>query len=193
MSKQNPPAWAPFPFLAPVTVTKNPSPQTLQNQQLQTVTPATPLESAFTKTAGSHPSSQESFSFLAALFLFSFHSLHQERFATLFPSKGSALFLKIAGCMGFLPLLELTSGRASTFFSITSTMPILQLLSFDGLPSNGGVPSLCLPASLHRYFFTSFSLAPGAENHLPVFWPSRQYRGAGRSCTLKGSQPEVRL
>src|SRR5260370_41508687 len=95
--------------------------------------------------------------------------------------------------MGFLPLLELTSGRASTFFSITSTMPILQLLSFDGLPSNGGVPSLCLPASLHRYFFTSFSLAPGAENHLPVFWPSRQYRGAGRSCTLKGSQPEVRL
>ena len=33
-------------------VTKNPSQQPLQNQQLQTVTPATPLESAFTKTAG---------------------------------------------------------------------------------------------------------------------------------------------
>jgi hypothetical protein len=192
LSEQNPHTWAPFPFLAPVTVTKNPSPQTLQNQQLQMVIPTSPLESAFAKTAGSHPSSQKSFSFLAALFLFSFHSLHQERFTTLFPSKGSALFLKIAGCMGFLPILEV--------------IPVSSIhLSFQSLPRcpfcNSfllmvfhlrGVPSLCLPTSLPPYFITS-SPPPGAGNHLSVFWTSHQYRGAGRSCTLMVSQSEVRL
>jgi hypothetical protein len=76
-------------------VTKNPSPQPLQNQQLQTVTPATPLESAFTKTAGCHP-----------LFLPSFRSLRKERSTTSLQSKGCALFLKTAGCPPTLPILE---------------------------------------------------------------------------------------
>src|SRR6266446_5303670 len=46
-------------------VTKNTSPQLLLFLHLQTVTPVTPLESALTKTSGSHPSSQIFFSFLA--------------------------------------------------------------------------------------------------------------------------------
>src|SRR5258708_26543252 len=36
-------------------VTKNSSPQLLSNQHFQTVTPVSPLECAFTKTAGCHP------------------------------------------------------------------------------------------------------------------------------------------
>src|SRR5712664_3440781 len=70
-----------------VTVTKITSPQLLQIQHLQTVTPVTPLECAFTKTAGCH-----------SLFLLSFHSLHQECFTTRFYSESSALFPKTAGC-----------------------------------------------------------------------------------------------
>ena len=76
-------------------VTKNRSPQPLQNQQLQTVTPATPLESAFTKTAGCH-----------VLFLPSFRPLRKERLTTSLQSKGYALFLKTAGCTPRLPFLE---------------------------------------------------------------------------------------
>src|SRR6266851_6091164 len=70
-------------------VTKNPSPQVLWNPHLQTVTPVSPLESAFTKTAGCH-----------SLFLPSFRSFHKDCFTTLFLSMGSALFLKTAGCTG---------------------------------------------------------------------------------------------
>src|SRR6266478_4372216 len=69
--------------------------------------PAIPLFATLTKTAGSHPSSQRFFSFLAGLFLFSFHSLYQERFRTPFPPKGSALFLRTAGCHPTIPVLEL--------------------------------------------------------------------------------------
>jgi hypothetical protein len=53
-----------------------------------------------------------------------------------------------------------------------------------------------LPTSLLPYLLTSllhsFLRPARARNHLSVFWPSRQYRGAGRSCTLMVSQSEVR-
>src|SRR6266851_2877716 len=65
-----------------------------------------PLDSALTKSAGCHllvPSKILSFSRAlpspATRFAHSFHSLHQECFTTLFQSDGSALFLKIAGCV----------------------------------------------------------------------------------------------
>jgi hypothetical protein len=83
------------PFSRSRHVTKNPSPQPLQNQQLQTVTPATPLESAFTKTAGCH-----------VLFLPCFRPLCKEGLTTSLQSKGCALFLKTAGCTPRLPILE---------------------------------------------------------------------------------------
>ena len=69
--------------------------------------PAIPLFATLTKTAGSHPSSQRFFSFLAGLFLFSFHSLYQKHFRTPSPPKGSALFLKTAGCHPTISILEL--------------------------------------------------------------------------------------
>src|SRR6266851_4317432 len=69
--------------------------------------PAIPLFGTLTKTAGSHPSSQRFFSFLAGLFLFSFHSLYQKHFRTPSPPKGSALFLKTAGCHPTISILEL--------------------------------------------------------------------------------------
>src|SRR5260370_20695055 len=83
------------PFSRSRHVTKIPSPQPLQNQQLQTVTLATPLESAFTKTAGRH-----------LLFLPSFRPLCKERLTTSLQLKGYALFLKTAGRTPRLPFLE---------------------------------------------------------------------------------------
>src|SRR6267378_5810796 len=49
-------------ILATTTVTKIPSPQLLWIQHLQTVTPVTPLDSAFTKTAGCHILQAKNFS-----------------------------------------------------------------------------------------------------------------------------------
>src|SRR5258708_33532440 len=83
------------PFSRSRHVTKNRYPQPLQNQQLQTVTPATPLESAFTKTAG-----------CLRLFLPSLRPLRKERLTPSLQSKGYALFLKTAGCPPRLPILE---------------------------------------------------------------------------------------
>src|SRR5713226_10316946 len=44
-----------------------------------------------------------------ALFIYSCRSLSKECLRTLLKSKGSALFLKTAGCMGLLPIPELAS------------------------------------------------------------------------------------
>jgi hypothetical protein len=80
-------------------VTKNLSLQVLWNPYLQTVTPATPLECAFTKTAGCHSLNHpHSSSFTLAFFALaarSFRSLHKECFTTLLRSNASALFLKL--------------------------------------------------------------------------------------------------
>src|SRR5260370_185941 len=132
-------------------------------------------------------------------------------------------------------------------FSITSRMPIFQVLYFHIHAWNGGyggapnVPTfkrsisndpsvyplsfqflthsstataapqlLCnqfFPHSFHHnegstplasflpYFLPPFLHSPPARarTHLAFFWSSRQYRGAGRSCTLEESQSEVRL
>src|SRR5260370_31704470 len=79
-----------------VTVTKITSPQLVQIQHLQTVTPVTPLECAFTKTAGCH-----------SLFLLSFHSSRKECFTTPLHLRGSAHFLETAGCRPTLAIPEL--------------------------------------------------------------------------------------
>jgi hypothetical protein len=80
-------------------VTKNLSLQVLWNPYLQTVTPATPLECAFTKIAGCHSLNHpHSSSFTLAFFALaarSFRSLHKECFTTLLQSNASALFLKL--------------------------------------------------------------------------------------------------
>jgi len=71
-------------------VTKNPSPQVLWNPHLQTVTPVSPLESAFTKNAGCH-----------SLFLPLFSLFAPEWFTTLLQSERSTFSLRTAGHLTF--------------------------------------------------------------------------------------------
>ena len=161
-------------------VTKNPSPQPLQNQQLQTVTPATPLESAFTKTAECH-----------VLFLPSFRPLCKEGLTTSLQSKGirtlsenSRVYPKasLSGTRSLrakprrhsLPRLTShlpaptwsgsLSGSEASSSALGSFLLFSELSTFNCQPSTSSIV-----ISLLRYLITSHVQLPHQprHNHLP--------------------------
>src|SRR5258708_14667622 len=101
-------------------VTKNPSPHPPQNQQLQTVTPATPLESAFPKTPGClhqrFPSWNSPPRHTNLIRTFSFHALTWNPFCNPFV----LIFIHV---MGGYPLPNLPTFKRSNVFPSLSCPP----------------------------------------------------------------------
>ena len=99
-------------------VTKNPSLQLLWNLHLQTVTPVSPLESAFTQTAGCrtpHPPFLPLYLLFRAKSAFAnpLFSMRCALFQVPYPvSPLLATLTKTAGCIPTIPILKLTTLRS---------------------------------------------------------------------------------
>jgi len=144
-------------------VTKNPSQQPLQNQQLQTVTPATPLESAFTKTAGclhqrfpfwNSPPRHTNLS--RAL---SFHALTWNPFCNPFV----LIFIHV---MGGYPLPNLPTFKPSNVPTCSRAFPALPPVT-----SHAFIRTVTCPEGVHRtYYWNRRAFPPNfSQARVPLF------------------------